>query len=168
MQRAAHHELLGAFFLNHPPIRRFTVDVADSGHPLTRGLPASFDVQDELYLLELTAPADTRVLLTTGDLGARNPAPRNFGFAYGPDTSVGADGRTRALGFVRERGDGEIAYVALGHCHTPSTNIQPFVDVSIDPSGATPLHFRGPWETEAFGRLLHNGVEWGLAGRQAR
>ena len=30
---------LGAFFLNHPPVRKFRVDVADPHHVLTRGLP---------------------------------------------------------------------------------------------------------------------------------
>ena len=162
MARAAHHGLLGAFFLNHPPIRRFTVDVARADHPVTRDLPASFEVADELYLLELTAPADTDVLLTTSDLSAHDPAPRNFGFSYEADTSIQPDGRTRVLGFERKHGAGAVVYVALGHCHTPSTNIQPFVDASVDAGGVTPLHFRGPWETDAFRTLLRNGVEWGL------
>ena len=162
MSRARHHDVLGAFFLNPPPIRKFRVDVRDREHRLTRGLPASFDVMDELYLLELTAPDQSRVLLTTSDLDAQDPAPRTFGFSYGEDSSVGADGRTRALGYLREHGAGAVAYFALGHCHTPSTNIQPFVDASVDAAGTTPLNFRGPWETDAFGRLLRNAIEWGL------
>ena len=165
MSRARHHEVLGAFFLNHPPIRRFRVDVCDGDHPLTRGLPASFEVMDELYLIELRAPAESRVLLTTSDLDAQDPAPRDFGFSYGEDTSVGPDGRTRVLGYVREHGAGAVAYFASGHCHSPSTNIQPFVDESVDAGGVTPLHFRGPWETDAFERLLRNGIEWGLEAR---
>lgn len=167
MSRMAHHEVLGAFFMNHPPIRKFSVDVCDRDHPLTRGLPASFDVMDELYLFELTAPAESRVLLTTSDLDEKDPAPRTFGFTYGEDTSVGADGRTRTVGYVREHGAGAIAYFALGHCHTPTTNIQPFVDASVDEAGVTPLLFRGPWETEAFARLLENAIEWGLGARLA-
>jgi len=162
MSRARHHEVLGAFFLNHPPIRKFRVDVSDRDHPLTRGLPACFDVMDELYLVELGAPSDSRVLLTTSDLDAQDPAPRTFGFSYGDDTSIGPDGRTRVLAFVREHGTGAVAYFALGHCHSPLTNIQPFVDSSVDAAGTTPLHFRGPWETDAFERLLRNGIEWGL------
>ena len=167
MALARHHDVLGAFFLNHPPIRRFEVDVLDLDHPLTRGLPASFEVADELYLIELRAPAESRVLLTTSGLDALDPAPRSFGFSYAEDTSVGSDGRTRVLGYVREHGAGAVAYFALGHCHTPSTNIQPFVDASVDATGTTPLHFRGPWETEAFERLLANGIEWGLEARRA-
>jgi type 1 glutamine amidotransferase len=166
MSRARHHDVLGCFFLNHPPIRAFRVDVRDSDHPLTRGLPASFEVMDELYLIELTAPVETTVLLSTSDLDAKDPAPRTFGFTYDEDTSVGSDGSTRALGYVRECGAGAVAYFALGHCHTPTTNIQPFVDVSVDADGVTPLQFKGPWETDAFTRLLRNGIEWGLEARR--
>jgi len=162
MSRAPHHQVLGAFFLNHPPIRKFRVDVRDAEHPLTRGLPASFEVTDELYLLQLEAPHESRVLLSTSDLDAEDPAPRTFGFTYGADTSVGTDGRTRVLGYERSLGAGAVAYFALGHCHTPQTNIQPFVDESVAPDRVTPLEFRGPWETGAFERLLANGVAWGL------
>jgi hypothetical protein len=166
MTRLPHHDVLGAFFLNHPPIREFRVDVRDTNHPLTRGLPDSFDVMDELYLLELTAPEESRVLLTTSDLSADDPAPRTFGFTYDDDTSVDDDGRTRVLGYERDHGAGAVAYFALGHCHTPTTNIQPFVHESVDADGKTPLQFRGPWETDAFERLLRNGVAWGLSARQ--
>ena len=67
MSRARHHDVLGAFFLNHPPIRRFQVDVRDRDHPLTRGLPASFEVTDELYLIELRAPLRSAAAAPTGD-----------------------------------------------------------------------------------------------------
>ena len=36
MVKTSHHEVLGAFFLNHPPVSRFRVDVADRDHPLAR------------------------------------------------------------------------------------------------------------------------------------
>jgi hypothetical protein len=168
MVRLPHHEVLGAWFMNHPPIREFAVEVRDADHPLTRGLPTTFRVKDELYLFELTAPDETRVLLTTSDLDVDDPAPRKFGFTYGEDRSVEADGRTRPVGFVRDvgRGTGAVAYFALGHCHTPSTNIQPFVDASVDAEGKTPLEFKGPWETDAFERLLANAIEWGLEARR--
>ena len=166
MSKARHHEVLGAFFLNHPPIRKFKVDVRDPDHPLTRGLPASFEVMDELYLIEVEAAAKSRILLSTSDLDAEDPAPRSFGFSYGEDTSVGPAGRTRVLGYEREYGSGAVAYFALGPCHSPGTNIQPFVHESVDAEGVTPLHFRGPWETQAFEQLLCNGIEWGLEARQ--
>ena len=93
-----------SFFLNHPPIRKFQVDVSDGDHPITRDLPASFEVMDELYLIELGDSAETRVLLTTSDLDAKDPAPREFGFTYEEDTSVGDDGRTRVLAYERPTG----------------------------------------------------------------
>jgi type 1 glutamine amidotransferase len=159
MVKTSHHATLGSFFLSHPPVRKFRVDVADAEHVLTRGLGASFEVMDELYLLELQDPSACRVLLTT-ELD-RDPSPPGFGFVYDEDTSLLPDGKTRVLGYEREVGEGGVAYIALGHCHSPTTNIQPFVDSSVNATGSTPLLFRGPWETEPFERLLRNGIEWG-------
>jgi type 1 glutamine amidotransferase len=158
MVRGPHHETLGGFFLNHPPIRRFRVDVANREHPLCRGLPASFETADELYFIELGHPQATRVLLTT-EL-EKDPAP-GFGFKYDEDTSLLPDGKTRVLGYELPVGEGAVAYLALGHCHSPATNGQPFVDKSVDPDGKTPLLFRGSWETAEFLRLLRNGIAWG-------
>ena len=55
--KSEHHALLGSYFLTHPPICKIHVDVKDSGHPLTRGLGASFDVEDEPYFIELQHPS---------------------------------------------------------------------------------------------------------------
>ena len=166
MQRLPHHDVLGCFFLNHPPIRRFRVDGEEAESPLGGGLPGSFEVEDELYLIELTAPADTRVWMTTRDLPADHEAPREFGFTYGEDTSVGDDGATRPIGYTRTLGAGAVTYLGLGHCHTPTTNIQPWVDESVSPDGKTPLEFKGPWETPAFEGLLANSLRWGLEARR--
>jgi hypothetical protein len=160
MVKMAHHATLGCFFLNHPPLSRFSVHVAGDGHPLTKGLPASFEVADELYLIELQDPDGSELLLTT-ELEA-DPSPPGFGFLYERDTSALADGRTRALGYVRTLGSGAVAYLALGHCHSPATNSQPFVDASVMTDGQTPLLFRGSWETPEFTTLLTNGIAWGL------
>jgi type 1 glutamine amidotransferase len=159
MVKGSYHETLGSFFLNHPPVRKFRVDVADRDHPLCRGLPSSFEVMDELYLIELQDPSACRVLLTT-EL-EKDPSPPGFGFTYDRDTSLLPDGKTRVLAYEQPVGKGAIAYVALGHCHSPETNIQPFVDASVEPSGTTPLLFRGAWETAPFEKLLRNGIDWG-------
>jgi type 1 glutamine amidotransferase len=160
MVKMAHHEMLGAFFLNHPPVRRFRVDVTDRSHPLTNNLPASFEVADELYLIELQQPSETQVLLTT-ELPA-DPSPAGFGFIYDRDTALMPDGKTRVLGYAREIGKGAIAYFALGHCHTPDNNVQqPFVDTSVAAEGITPKTFRGSWESKEFEQLLRNAIEWG-------
>lgn len=157
MVKMPHHEVLGSFFLNHPPVRKFSVDTTD--HPLTKGLPSSFDVSDELYILEMQDP-DLQVLLTT-QLD-KDPSPEGFGFLYDEDTTNQKDPHTRVLGYLRNVGEGSVIYYGLGHCHTPETNVQPFVDASVEPSGKTPLHFSGPWETDAFNRLLQNAIEWSM------
>ena len=92
----------------------------------------------------------------------QDPSPRGFGFRYDEDTSIREDGRTRILAYTKTIGSGEVAYISLGHCHDASSNIQPFVDESLETSGKTPLHFRGTWELNAFEQLLSNAVAWGL------
>jgi type 1 glutamine amidotransferase len=159
MVKMAHHQVLGAFFLNHPPLCKFQVKVTDSSHPLMRGVPASFEVADELYLIELQHLSETHVLLTT-EL-ERDPSPPGFGFVYDADSSLMPDGKTRALGYVRELGKGGIAYFALGHCHALTNNVQPFVDASVAANGVTPRTFRGSWASPAFEQILRNAIEWG-------
>ncbi len=159
MVKAAHHQTLGGFFLNHPPLRKFQVDVVNRQHSLTKGLPASFEVMDELYLIELQDPAASEVLLTTELV--KDPSPPGFGFVYEKDTALQPDGKTRVLGFTREVGTGSVAYIALGHCHAAASNMQPLVDASVDAAGTTPQTFRGSWETRPFEQLLRNGIAWG-------
>ncbi len=69
------------------------------------------------------------------------------------------DSKTRVLGYTRALGKGGVAYIALGHCHSPRNDVQPFVDASVNPSGTTLMLFRGLWETESFAKLLSNGIE---------
>jgi type 1 glutamine amidotransferase len=159
MVKTSHHATLGSFFLNHPPLRKFRIQVSDQKHVLTRGLPASFEVIDELYLIELQEPASCQILLTT-EL-AKDPSPPGFGFVYDNDTSLLPDSKTRVLGYTREVGKGGVAYVALGHCHSPMTHRQPTVDPGLDLSGDLLRLFRGPWESEPFETLLRNGIAWG-------
>ena len=159
MVRLAHHDLLGAFFLNHPPIRKFTVRVEASGHPIFKGLPEEFEVMDELYLIE---PMDDSTPLLTTKL-PQDPSPEGFGFVYDKDTSLLEDGKTRVLGTERCVGNGAVVYVALGHTHAPANNSQPFVDSSVTANGETPLTFRGVWEDSNFKQLLENGAAWGAA-----
>jgi len=161
MEKGSHHDTLGSLFIHHPPVRKFRVDVVDRESPLTRGLPASFEVMDELYFLALQAPAECAIVLTT-EL-PEDPTPPEFSWVrYDEKRALLPDGKSRPLGYTRSVGDGGVAYVALGHCHSPSTNVQPFVDRSVAADGKTPLLFRGPWETDAFITLLRNGVAWGV------
>ena len=151
--KTAHHALLGSFFLIHPPLCRFRVDVRDTDHPLTKGLGGSFEVEDEPYFIELQDPGSARILLTA-NYGPDTVAP-NLAALYASDTSLQPDGKTRVLGYTRKVGDGHVTYLAFGHCHNPASR-----EGRTDTQPAT---FRGPWETDAFNQLLRNGIAWGMA-----
>ncbi|MBA4180387.1 MAG: hypothetical protein C0506_07355 [Anaerolinea sp.] len=165
MVKMSHHDTLGGFFISHPPVRRFRVDVADASNPLTKGLPASFEVIDEPYMVQVLEPEKSRILLTS-ELGP-DPLPQKFGFNYEEDTALLPDGKTRVIAFEKPVGDGGVFYTTLGHCHSPSTNSQPFVDTSVDPEGKTPLLLRQTWETGAYGQLLRNAIDRGMGERPA-
>jgi len=62
--RSDHHTLLGSYFMTHPPICPIRVEVHHGDHPVTHGLPSSFQVEDEPYFIEVQDPAATRILLT--------------------------------------------------------------------------------------------------------
>ncbi len=158
MAKLPYHETLGGYFMTHPPIREMNVTVADHNHPLTYNLPDSFFVKDEPYMIEVIHP-DTQILLTTTDI----EAPAIVDELYGRDLSLLPDGKSHALGYARTVGEGEIAYIAPGHCHTPLTltGRQPPVHESISPDGVVPPHFRGPWETEPYEQLIKNAIAWG-------
>jgi uncharacterized protein len=153
--KTEHHALLGSSFLTHPPIREFRVDVRDPNSPLTRGLGASFVVEDEPYFVELQDPASTQILLTA-DYGP-SAAGATDGL-YPADTSLLADGKTRVIGYTRPVGRGAVTYYALGHCHNPAIRA---ARANADPSDATPPTFRSPWENPAFVTLLRNAIAWG-------
>lgn len=149
-----HHDLLGGYFLTHPPICRFRIDVHE--HPLTRGVGSSFDVQDEPYFVELQHPQSTRILLTA-DYGPGAISP-SIGTIYPKDTSLQADGRTRVLGYTRDVGRGAVTYFALGHCHNPAIRAARAADDSA------PATFHGAWESDAFITLLANAIARGSEG----
>ena len=160
--KTEHHALLGSYFLTHPPICKIQVDVSPGGHALTRGVGASFAVEDEPYFIELQHPASTRILLTA-DYGPSATSP-TIGTLYPTDTSLQPDGRTRVLGYTRDLGRGGVTYYALGHCHNPAIR----ASRTVDPTDTTPLTFRGSWETEAFITLLRNAIAWGVEQREGQ
>lgn len=159
--KTEHHALLGSYFLTHPPICRFRVDVRDSDHPLTQGLGTSFEVEDEPYFIELQDPTTTRILLTA-DYGPSAVSP-SIGTVYAADTSLLPDGRTRVLGYTRDVGKGGVTYLALGHCHNPAIR----ASRTADPTDTMPPTFRGAWESDAFITLLRNAIGWGVSDNAA-
>ena len=159
MVQMDYHDTLGGFFIHHPPIRKFKVELADRQHPLTKGLPDVFETIDEPYMVKMLAPESTQVLLTA-DWGMVPPTEN--GFYYAEDDAVLPGTSTRVIAFERTLSQGAVAYTTLGHCHTPQTNSQRSVDESVAEDHVVPLHLRGSWETEGFRTLLANGVSWGL------
>jgi type 1 glutamine amidotransferase len=155
--KSEHHALLGGFFLTHPPICEFRVEVRAADSPLTRGLGKSFVVEDEPYFVELQDPGSTEILLTA-EYGP-TVVSTAIGTLYPTDTSLQADGKTRVIGYTRRVGAGGVTYFALGHCHNPAIRVAR----TPDPADKTPPTFRGPWETEDFTTLLRNGIAWGMA-----
>jgi type 1 glutamine amidotransferase len=155
--KTGHHAILGSYFLTHPPLCKFRVDVSATDDPLTRGLGASFEVEDEPYFIELQDPGSTRILLTA-NYGPAAVSP-SIGTVYASDTSLQADGKTRVLGYTREVGDGGVTYFALGHCHNPAAR----AGRNPDPADTTPPVFHGAWETDAFITLLRNAIGRGVS-----
>ena len=154
--KTEHHALLGSYFLTHPPICEFRVEVSTADSPLTRRLGKSFVVEDEPYFIELQDPGSTQILLTA-DYGQSATSPA-IGTLYPSDTSLQADGRTRVLGYTREVGNGGVTYFALGHCHNPAIRAAR----APDPVDKTPPTFHGAWESDAFATLLRNAINWGM------
>jgi uncharacterized protein len=160
MVKLDHHEVLGSFFLSHPPMRQFRVDVADAPGIFTEGLPSTFEVVDEPYMIELQQPESSRVLLRA-ELGP-DESPPGFGFAYDRDTALMADGKTRVLGYTRDLGQGGVTYIALGHCHNPASGGERRADARLAADGKTSATLRCAWEVEPFQRLLRNSIAWGM------
>jgi type 1 glutamine amidotransferase len=162
MVKAEHHQTLGCFFLNHPPLCEFRVSVIGN-HRITRDLPEHFTVRDELYLIELQDPDASHVLLRTELV--EDPSPPGFGFVYDEDTSLQLDGITRVLGYARQIGRGEIVYVGLGHCNAARPE-EPIV-AGTDMTSRRPASpaFYGVWETEVFTLLVQNAIAWGIEER---
>jgi type 1 glutamine amidotransferase len=152
--KTEHHALLGSYFLTHPPICKIRVEVSAADHPLTRGLGASFEVEDEPYFVELQDPGATQILLTA-DYGAGAVSPV-IGTLYASDTSLQPDGRTRVIGYTRAVGKGGVTYFALGHCHNPAIR----ATRPSGPADTAPPTFRGAWESDAFTTLLRNAIAW--------
>jgi uncharacterized protein len=95
-------EMLGTQFVAHPPIDKFPVEVVDKAHELTRGIE-DFEVVDELYLSNTTAPIHT-LMQTTFEGEATGFTQSQWGKTTVP------------ILYTRDIGVGQIVYNALGHC----------------------------------------------------
>jgi type 1 glutamine amidotransferase len=64
--------LMGGRFIRHPKLQKFTIKVKDSKHPATKGLPATFEWDDECYLFADANP-NVKVLLTADPAQLEDP-----------------------------------------------------------------------------------------------
>ncbi|RPI27656.1 MAG: ThuA domain-containing protein [Acidobacteria bacterium] len=96
-------QMVGGGWKTTPPKRfhgdrhSFTVKIADSSHPITKDLGASFAATDELYHQMELLP-DTKVLATAFD-----------------DPKRGGTGQPEPMLWVNQHGQGRVFYTALGH-----------------------------------------------------
>ncbi len=132
--------LAGSRFVGHPPIEPFKVQVTRDDHAMTAGL-RDFRIEDELYLVERTAPLD--VLLHTRFQGT---CPE-FGAEERDDPEV-------PVLYEHRVGQGRVLYLTLGHCrgHYDLQPVAPF----------WPHPQRCGWNYPVFYELLRRGIRWGL------
>jgi type 1 glutamine amidotransferase len=89
--RGAYRRTLGGYYIGHPPLARFHVEVVNKSHPVTAGV-ASYDIDDEQHMLTFDYDR-VQVLLT----------------------SQGQDGRGTVSGWAYEYGQGRVIYLPHGH-----------------------------------------------------
>jgi uncharacterized protein len=99
-------EVLGGKFLRHPPLQKFTVQVADPHHPATKDLPATFEWTDECYIHDHLAK-DIHPLLTV-DPTTLKDSKKNAG-------ALNALGKSMPLAWCHTFDGGREFYTALGH-----------------------------------------------------
>lgn len=131
-------DTLGSIFQAHPPIAPYRVEPTGVEHPLVEDIEA-FEVEDEQYLVQVTAPIE--VLLDTefeGQAGRfrANPWKKD---------------RHPVL-YLRHLGEGAVCYLTLGHCRG-HYDLQPLMDFY-------PKIERGAWELPVFYDLLRRGLRW--------
>jgi len=128
--------ILGSRFITHPPYTRFPVSISKPDDPLLADI-GPFEVDDEIYVIEYSD--DIEVLLHT---------------RWGGE---GIGGRQveegeRPLMYRKHVGDGDVLYLALGHCNRPFDS--PF------PNGRPQPDRRGPWELPVYKELIRRGIDW--------
>lgn len=87
----AYWHLLGARFIGHGPVCDFRVQVREGGSMITQRIQ-SFEVTDELYLLDIADPGTIEVLATAVWQGGVQP-----------------------IAYTKSHGDGQVFYLAIGH-----------------------------------------------------
>ena len=66
------------------------------------------------------------------------------------------------LAYTRDVGKGGVAYIALGHCHSPASQTNHAFDETIEDPESMPAAFRASWDVEEYVQMLRNGIDWGV------
>jgi uncharacterized protein len=98
--------VIGGKFLRHPKLQKFTIRVKDASHPATRGLPATFEWEDECYYTDHLNPA-LRPLLVTDPAKLEDPRKAEY-----PGDRFGD---ALPLAWYMTFDGGRQFYTALGH-----------------------------------------------------
>ena len=138
--RADVMDILGTQFKAHPPIGPFKVEVVNRNHELTRGID-DFEVVDELYLSNTTAPIDT--LMQTRFTGEAT----GFIADQWEETIV-------PILYTRQIGAGMVSYNALGHCRG-HYDLPGMVDFYPNPEKCA-------WNYAVYYELLRRGIAWAM------
>ncbi|MBC7234484.1 MAG: ThuA domain-containing protein [Chloroflexi bacterium] len=91
--QGGYRRTLGGYYIGHPPIARFRVEVINHTHPVTRGVE-SYEIVDEQHWLHWDFDRVTPLLLSQG---------------------LGEDGRQSISGWAYEYGRGRVVYLPHGH-----------------------------------------------------
>jgi type 1 glutamine amidotransferase len=100
--------VLGAKFLRHPPLQKFTIDVVDQKHPGTAHLGQTWEWSDECYFFTNMAPG-LKVLLAVNV--ASEKSPKALHLDKGGDQISGRF----PLAWCQEFDGGRQFYTSLGH-----------------------------------------------------
>jgi scyllo-inositol 2-dehydrogenase (NADP+) len=99
---AEYVELIGSHFVHHPPQHEFQVKISTRDHYLTARVP-DFAIYDEMYHLAAPGGAQSIDVATLTTSGATVLAQTQW------------QGRQLPLAYVKNVGQGRLAYLALGH-----------------------------------------------------
>lgn len=128
--------ILGSRFLEHPPYMHYSVTVTAPQDPLLADIPGSFEVDDELYVIEPAEDIEVLLQTTWGGKAMRQTFPE----------------AVRPLMYRRRVGNGGVLYLALGHCNRPFDKPRPEMEDRPD--------LRGPWPLAVYQELIRRGVDW--------
>ena len=133
-------DMLGTQFKAHPPIWPFPVEVVNKDHELTKDIE-DFEILDELYLSNTTAPIDT-LMQTTFEGEATGFVAEQW------------DKTTVPILYTRDLGKGRIVYNALGHCrgHYDLPGMADFY----------PHKEMCAWNYDVYYDLLRRGIAWAM------